>query len=52
MRNTARPGSVRQITVDSVSPGNTGLVNRAAIEVMLAATPPPSSATSARPATP
>ena len=30
MRNTACPGSVRQIDVVSVSPGNTGEVNRAA----------------------
>jgi len=35
--------------VVSVSPGNTGEVNRDAIEVTLAATPLPSSATSARP---
>ena len=37
VRNTALPGSVRQISVVSVSPGNTGEVNRDAIEVTLAA---------------
>ena len=52
VRNTALPGPVRQISVVSVSPGNTGEVNRAAIEVTSAATPLPSSATNALPATP
>ena len=52
VRNTALPGSVRQISVVSVSPGNTGEVNRDSIEITLAATPLPSSATSARPETP
>ncbi|GAB4898782.1 hypothetical protein MAHJHV28_47170 [Mycobacterium avium subsp. hominissuis] len=39
---------MRQISVVSVSPVFPGEVNRDAIEVMLAATPPPSSATNAR----
>ena len=38
MRNTARPGSVRQIDVVSVSPGKTGEVNRAATAPTFATT--------------
>ena len=45
VRNTACPGSVRQIEVVSVSPGKTGEVNRDAIAVTFVASPPPSSAT-------
>ena len=52
VRNTAWPGSVRQIAVVSVSPGKTGEVKRDAIAVTFVASPPPSSPTSARPATP
>ena len=52
VRNTALPGSVRQIKVVSVSPGKTGLVNRASIAVMALASPSPSSAISARPENP
>jgi hypothetical protein len=51
-RNTAWPGSVRQTDVVSVSPGSTGAVNRAAMALIFDALPPPSSATSTRPATP
>ncbi len=52
VRNTVFPGSVRQTDVVSVSPGNTGAVNRAAIEEIFDASPAPSSATRTRPATP
>ena len=45
-------GSVRQIEVVNVSPGNTGEVNRAPTALTFVASPPPSSATNARPATP
>src|SRR5206468_5144960 len=52
VRNTARPESVRQIDVVNVSPGNTGDVKRDPIWLTFVASPPPSSRTNARPATP
>ena len=39
MRNTAWPGSVRQIEVVRVSPGNTGDVNRDATAPTFVASP-------------